>query len=153
MDKADKKEISRHTSICISSSFHLFFSLIHIQMHTVSFLPSTQTPKDNSSLQCMQIRTQKHTDTDEWMCGQAAFISLHSKNRRQCVHSLTCDAKLILWKILETAQRIKQSLKSLLCRIKKIMETRRSGFSTPDRHNSSVLSLEDKDRLAETTRA
>lgn len=88
----------------------------------------------------MQICTHKHTDTGEWMCGQAAFISLHSKNRRQCVHSLTCDTKLNLWKILEKAQRIKQSLKSLLCWIKKIMGSRRSGFSTPDRHNSCFIS-------------
>lgn len=42
-------------------------------------------------------------------------------------------------KYWKKAQRMKQSLKSLLCRIRKLMETRRSGFSTPDRRNSSVF--------------
>ena len=46
MDKADKKQISRHTSICISSSYHLSFSLIHIQMHTLVVPVRTQTTKD-----------------------------------------------------------------------------------------------------------
>lgn len=76
----------------------LSLSLIHIQMraHTRSPPSTHKHPKINSSLQCVQICMHKHTDTDERVRGKATFISLQSKNRRQCVHSLTCDTKLIL---------------------------------------------------------
>lgn len=136
MDKADKKQISRHTSICISSFFPpIFLSLSFTYRCTCSlFSHAHKHPKINSSLRCMQICThKKNTDTGEWMCRQATFILAHSKNRRQCVRSLTCDTQLILCKkkkILEKAQGLKQSLKSILCWFKKTAETRASDFST-----------------------
>lgn len=127
MDKADKRQISRHTSICISSSFHLSVSLIHIQMHTPSFSPV-------------------HTNIQRWTrvygAGKSAQTQVSERAGRlhsshftlktgASVSTVTCDAERILWKILEKAQRIKQYLKSLLCWIKKIIESRRSDSSTP----------------------
>lgn len=69
MDKADKKQISRHTSICISSFFFppIYLSHSHPDADTL-FFPNTQTPKD-------KLHSKRHDNTDagEWMCRQAAF--------------------------------------------------------------------------------
>lgn len=147
MDKADKKQISRHTSICISTYLPLSFT----HTHSLSSF-AHKHPKINSSLQCMRICMHKHTDTGEWVCRQATFISLQSKKQAPvCVHSLTCDTELILSKILEEAQRIKQSIKSLLCWIKKIMGDQKIRLLNST--DASVLSVEYDDWLEPHIRA
>ena len=111
------------------------FPYIVPSQHTNLFSPS-HTNTRRSGRQCRPICTHKNTDTGEWMCRQAAFISLDCKTRVCTVQHVTpswFSGKKHFF--LEKSQRIKQSLKKncLLNIIKKMMESRRSDFSTTDR--------------------
>lgn len=110
MDKADKKQISRHTSICISSFFpHIFPSHSLTEAHNLVSPSHTNTQRSTPVYSaCRLARTKTLTQVSE--CAD----KLH-----QCVRSLTCDIKPILHKMISE----EGSLQNILNWIEKIMET------------------------------